>query len=187
MIKWVDQPTELPIAPLERFYRSLAAADVIALEARRAAHGLLVVLEAQVRVALAQQLATSNEERGGLLLGRVHAERAPNGERYPVLIFVRAAVPSMDDAATAVSLRMEAAVWSRAREQLGDGELVLGWYHSHPGLGAFFSARDRKTQQAFFHQAFSLGWVIDPTRGEEKWFRGPQSEELSPMCVFTRA
>ena len=31
MISWVDQPTELPIAPLERFYRELAAIDVIAL------------------------------------------------------------------------------------------------------------------------------------------------------------
>jgi len=187
MIQWVEQPTELPVVPLERFYRELAAADVIALEARRAAGGLLVVVEADVRAAVTRQLAASGEERGGLLVGRVHAHRAEDDERRPALVLVRAAAPSMEDAATAVSLRMEAGVWSRAREVLREGELVVGWYHSHPGLGAFFSPRDRKTQQAFFPHPFSLGWVIDPACSEEKWFRGPDSEELAPTCVLTRA
>ena len=187
MISWVDQPTELPIAPLERFYRELAAIDVIALEARRAAGTVLVVVEAGVRAAVAQQLAAARDERGGLLVGRVHEARGADGEQHPALVLVRAAAPSMEDAATAVSLRMEAGVWSRAREALRPGELVVGWYHSHPGLGAFFSTRDRKTQQAFFPHPFSLGWVIDPVRGEEKWFRGPESEELAPACVLTRA
>ena len=186
MIRWVDQPTELPIAPLEGFYRELAAIDVIALEACRATVEVLVVVEADVRRAIAQQLAAA-DERGGLLVGRVHGPRGADGEQHPALVHVRAAAPSMKDAATAVSLRMEAGVWSRAREVLRDGELVVGWYHSHPGLGAFFSARDRRTQQAFFPHAFSLGWVVDPVRGEEKWFRGPDSEELAPACVLTRA
>ena len=186
MIRWVDQPTELPIAPLEGFYRELAAIDVIALEARRATVEVLVVVEADVRSG--DCAAARRSRRAGRTPRRSRPRpRAADGEQHPALVHVRAAAPSMKDAATAVSLRMEAGVWSRAREALRDGELVVGWYHSHPGLGAFFSARDRRTQQAFFPHAFSLGWVVDPVRGEEKWFRGPDSEELAPACVLTRA
>jgi len=160
----------------------------LAPDATLAASGIKEGDVLEVRAALARQLAAADAERGGLLVGRVYDTHAGDGERRPALVLVRAAAPSLDDAATAVSLRMEAGVWSRARDEaMRDGELIVGWYHSHPGLGAFFSARDRETQRAFFHHPFSLGWVIDPARGEEKWFRGPESEELAPACVLTRA
>jgi proteasome lid subunit RPN8/RPN11 len=62
---------------------------------------------------------------------------------------------------------------------------VVGWYHSHPGLGAFFSHTDRRTQQAFFAHAYSVGWVVDPLRGESAWFVGPRS--LPPAVVIHAA
>jgi proteasome lid subunit RPN8/RPN11 len=68
-------------------------------------------------------------------------------------------------------------VWNRARERLGD-RIVVGWYHSHPNLGAFFSGTDRRTQRHFFNRPYSVGLVIDPVRGEEAWFVGPEATPL---------
>ena len=62
-------------------------------------------------------------------------------------------------------------------------QFVVGWFHSHPNLGAFFSGTDRRTQAAFFSERYKLGWVIDPIRTEEAWFIGPNSNELSQSMV----
>ena len=78
-----------------------------------------------------------------------------------------------------VSLRMESDVWNRARKRRAANELIVGWYHSHPGLGAFFSHTDRRTQAAFFAQPYSVGWVLDPDDGSEAFFVGRDSLPLS--------
>eukprot|EP00918_Siedleckia_nematoides_P038784 GHVU01084378.1.p1 GENE.GHVU01084378.1~~GHVU01084378.1.p1 ORF type:complete len:337 (+),score=44.35 GHVU01084378.1:72-1013(+) len=45
----------------------------------------------------------------------------------------------------------------------GRGELVVGWYHSHPGFGCWFSATDVSTQQAFERlNSRAVGVVVDP-------------------------
>jgi proteasome lid subunit RPN8/RPN11 len=74
-------------------------------------------------------------------------------------------------------------VWDRARDEVSDGIQVVGWYHSHPNIGAFFSGTDRKTQRAFFNHPYSVGLVIDPVRDDSAWFVGENSEELSPDFV----
>jgi proteasome lid subunit RPN8/RPN11 len=92
-------------------------------------------------------------------------------------------VQSREGDATPLSLRMHAGVWDAAREALRPGEVVVGWYHSHPGIGAFFSDTDRRTQAGFFAQPFSLGWVIDPQRAEQAWFVGPQAQPLDLEAI----
>jgi hypothetical protein len=51
----------------------------------------------------------------------------------------------------------------------GTGEVIIGWWHTHPGLGAhFMSGTDIATQQryqAFFPQAVAM--VVDPLRFSE--------------------
>jgi proteasome lid subunit RPN8/RPN11 len=79
---------------------------------------------------------------------------------------------------------METSVWDRARAALAAGELVVGWFHSHPRLGAFFSDTDRRTQAAFFNHPFSVGWVIDPFANEEAWFLGADAESIPPTRVL---
>jgi proteasome lid subunit RPN8/RPN11 len=60
----------------------------------------------------------------------------------------------------------------------------LGWYHSHPNLGAFFSSTDRYTQKHFFNNDYSLGLVIDPIRNEEKYFLNKNSIEIDLRRVL---
>jgi proteasome lid subunit RPN8/RPN11 len=173
--------TDVPAAPPGR-----------ALAAWRAATGRIglalpdgepaVLLEAAAFEQAWAHVAASRLERGGLLLGEpLYRDDAPG---LLVAVHVRAAVPGLDDAATAISLQLNAAVWDAARAALQPGEVVVGWFHSHPGIGAFFSATDRRTQAGFFNHAFSLGWVIDPQRREQAWFVGADSAGLDDALIL---
>lgn len=136
--------------------------------------GLLdIVIDPAAESDVQAHLAAQAVEQGGLLIGR--AWRAGSEKRPGAVTRVQVTrVVAADEAiGSALSLRMEAAVWSAAREALQPGELIVGWYHSHPGLTAFFSDTDRQTQGAFFHHEYSLGWVIDPLSGDEALFLGP--------------
>ncbi|MFA5771938.1 MAG: Mov34/MPN/PAD-1 family protein [Thermoplasmata archaeon] len=44
---------------------------------------------------------------------------------------------------------------------LGD-QLVVGWYHSHPGHGCFMSAIDVSTQKRLFNSSLHSAIVVDP-------------------------
>ena len=150
--------------------------------ARRGSDPPLVVLASAAGRAAWDHVGRSPLERGGLLLGEplVHAP----GDAVPAVVFVRTAVPGLDDDATEYSLRLAAGVWDAARVALLPGEVVVGWFHSHPDIGAFFSGTDRRTQAGFFQHPFSVGWVIDPVRREQAWFVGPRSHELANDSVF---
>merc|ERR1719156_138739 len=48
-------------------------------------------------------------------------------------------------------------------KQTGRHEMVVGWYHSHPGFGCWFSGTDINTQQSFEQlNPRAVGVVIDP-------------------------
>jgi proteasome lid subunit RPN8/RPN11 len=147
---------------VDALLRSLAPAD-----------GLVIAVDAAATDEVMRHLASRGDEQGGLLLGEVYTgDTAATGSR---VVHVTQAVPAQDFASTGVSLRMASGVWEDARARLRPDELVVGWYHSHPGLGAFFSDTDRRTQRAFFPHAYSVGWVVDPLGGEAAWFVGPGS------------
>ena len=73
---------------------------------------------------------------------------------------------------------MDSQIWIEANQVGTNGEMVVGWYHSHPNLGAFFSGTDRRTQQAFLGNAFSIGWVIDPVRNRMPYSSAPIQQNI---------
>ena len=168
-MRWVEETPRLPLQPLDALAsRAPALAEIAGQTA--AALGLQIAITAHAHAATLRHLAGHPEECGGLLLGEVFADGDDPARSRAVL--VTQAVPAEEFASTAISLRMSSDVWERARGRLGPLELVVGWYHSHPGLGAFFSATDRSTQRAFFPHAYSVGWVVDPSSSESAWFVG---------------
>lgn len=50
------------------------------------------------------------------------------------------------------------------------GERMVGWYHSHPMSGVFFSFYDLFVHENFFTQPWHVALVIDPFRGREGFF-----------------
>ncbi|KAF4661485.1 26S proteasome non-ATPase regulatory subunit 14 [Perkinsus chesapeaki] len=64
-------------------------------------------------------------------------------------------VESIDEVFQATMLEM--------LNQTGRSENVVGWYHSHPGFGCWFSGTDINTQQAFEQlNPRAVGIVVDP-------------------------
>lgn len=43
-----------------------------------------------------------------------------------------------------------------------DNLAIVGWYHSHPGFGIFYSSHDSFIQQNFFSEPWQIGIVVDP-------------------------
>jgi proteasome lid subunit RPN8/RPN11 len=184
-MRWTDLPAASPVRTFDAWVAGPGASLLPAIidrirpsDARQA--GPLVVLAAAARREAMKHIARHGVERGGLLAG-VPVGASPDAI---ALVHVTRAIPGVVDAATPLSLRLDAAVWNAAREALAPGECVVGWFHSHPGLGAFFSDTDRRTQAAFFAHAFSVGWVVDPLREEHAWFVGAASGALPEGAII---
>jgi Prokaryotic homologs of the JAB domain len=136
-------------------------------------------------------LRASELEQGGLILGRIWSH--PAAPLALAQVDILEAIPSQQGTSSAYSLHMNAGVWTSALQTLNQLNQVLspneqalriiGWFHSHPYLGAFFSATDMDTQRAFFRQPFNVGWVIDPHtdpgRPEHAFFLGPNCVPVS--------
>lgn len=73
----------------------------------------------------------------------------------PAVLFQGVSVEAVDPVFQAKMLDM--------LKQVGRPEMVVGWYHSHPGFGCWLSGVDINTQQSF--EALSeraVAVVVDP-------------------------
>lgn len=128
--------------------------------------------------AVRRHAASSPIEIAGLLAGRVWSDSSHT------FVIVEDAVPADEHVErSSVHVIFQAEAWDVLSEELNrlsKDTLVVGWYHSHPNLGAFFSGTDRETQRGAFRSDWQLGVVMDPQRGEIATFRGPQSLPFDP-------
>jgi proteasome lid subunit RPN8/RPN11 len=116
-------------------------------------------------------------EVGGLLLGE-SIEWPDDGSDYRFSTEVVIAIPARQLSQSPISLTMASSVWNEARA-IAPHLKVVGWFHSHPDLGAFFSRTDRSTQRHFFRLPHQIGLVIDPFREETACFAGGDSTEVT--------
>ena len=182
-MNWTEQPADVAPLRLTDFLRTVTVIDAMLLVSRLR-QSSVVGLGAACREGIRAHLATRRTELGGLLIGRAYLGGSDIPQSWAPLITIDRFVPSDTCRTTSVSLAMDTEVWDRARAALAaeDG-MVVGWYHSHPNLGAFFSGTDRATHHAFFNQPYSVGLVVDPIRDEEAWFVGPDSTPLGAQCI----
>jgi len=180
-MKWNNLKPDISAIPLEVMIQHWSVFDVLKLlNATRTTP--LVVMVDSVRSKIMEHLSSRKVELGGLLVGNVIS--STDLEDGIVAINITNAIASCDFDSTSVSLSMSADVWQLANKLNDNTSFVVGWYHSHPNLGAYFSGTDRKTQKDFFNNEYSLGLVIDPIRKEECWFKGANSSEVSLKHVI---
>ena len=83
-------------------------------------------------------------------------------------------VVTTDLEATNISVRFDSEGFEGLFSQL-DGlnydYVLVGWYHSHPGLGCFMSQTDIETQKRMFNAPFHTALVVDPIKGEVKAYK----------------
>lgn len=121
-------------------------------------------------------------ELGGVLVGAAYRDR-DNGDVYVV---ITKAIPADATKSTSGHLQFTHESWGGIfRELPAQGnELVLGWYHTHPGLGVFMSGTDRRTQSAFFAQPWQVAAVIDPVANEMGLFYGKDAKSVEEAVVY---
>jgi proteasome lid subunit RPN8/RPN11 len=116
-----------------------------------------------------------HQERMALLLGTAYT--LPDPEKR-LLLIVEEILPIEATQATKVHVTMTPQSWPELWAILAHRTdiTILGWAHSHPGHGAFFSAEDRRTQALWFSQPWHIGIVVDPSTGATAAFAGPEAE-----------
>jgi proteasome lid subunit RPN8/RPN11 len=185
MIQWKDVEPDVVISSANQLFRTVDCISTICALANWIG-GRRIHITEECLGTLADHVASERNEVGGLLLGQVFSIETEIRSGYPHLTVIRKAIPCEAYRNSPVSLEMRADVWVGAASHLSNGLIVIGWYHTHPNLGAFFSGTDETTQRSFFNQSYSLGLVIDPARCEKKIFFGASSEEYPFDCVVMR-
>ncbi len=92
----------------------------------------------------------------GLVLGRISDDN----------LFVTDIIPIGTGSSVFVDITDYEKVFSLISfERIDKGEVIIGWAHTHPGLGLFFSGTDINTQLSYqgMHPK-SFGLVLDPTQ-----------------------
>jgi proteasome lid subunit RPN8/RPN11 len=181
MITWNNLSSDIEYQGITEYLSKLPVVDVIKIICKLDFLPLIII-DNEILCCINNHIITSNNELGGLLIGKVYVNPI---NKTPNIIVITDIIISNDYNSTSVSLIIDSNIWNNARTQIDNGFLVVGWYHSHPHLGAFFSGTDRKTQKNNFNQVYNVGYVVDPYKMESKWFIGADSNELALERVIT--
>ncbi len=130
-----------------------------------------------------QTLADKEREVGGVLLGGFY--RNDEGSFVEVTDHIAAEKAKGTD----VSLTFTHETWEQIHEQIAqrkDSVQIVGWYHSHPGLGVFMSKDDEFIHTSYFSDPWHIAIVHDPIYtnwGCFKWSDG-QLDRTGGFYVF---
>lgn len=120
---------------------------------------------------------TETVESGGILVGQPF--RAPGDES--TFVIVTGAIPQDSHNRSVGHFTVgpqEIAAARAVMEREYPGLAAVGWYHSHPGHGIFLSAQDMTIVNGIYNAPWHIAIVIDPLRGEEGIFVGPEGQRL---------
>lgn len=137
---------------------------------------------------------SGDNETGGILVGHL----CRDSERQALFAVVSAQIPATRTNAASTSLTFTSATWTDVRAALDlrrKGEIMLGWWHSHPvrswcascpdekrrscsAMSCFFSTQDEALHRTVFPKAFSLALVVSEITEDDRrialfgWRRG---------------
>ncbi len=182
----VDVVEETPIAPLSREVLSLPDRPLPPL-AEFTPHGRLadddvVVVLTETAVS---QIQTHNQsdtrvELGGVLLGKAYR----HGRR--IVVEISAALPAHSNDHGPIHFTFTADAWAQVHKDRAaqfPNLSIVGWFHTHPGLGVFYSSDDVVVQSAAFTLPWHVGLVVDPLSKEASFF-GWKAGEVVPIGGF---
>lgn len=100
-------------------------------------------------------------EVGGVLLGEVlHTS-------VGLLTRVVDMIPALLADTGITHMTFTHSTWEQINASLDEREgglRIVGWYHTHPGFGPFYSAHDRFIHENFFADRTHVGLVLDPVQ-----------------------
>jgi proteasome lid subunit RPN8/RPN11 len=131
-------------------------------EGNAPAVNLIVTQEVLLKVSehVSESLKT---ELGGFLLGNQYRCQATNLDYIIIDQVSEATIVET----TEFNFGPTRGSWARLADELSGkykGKLLLGWYHSHPGLGVFLSQNDIALHQERFNKPWMTALVIEPEK-----------------------
>jgi proteasome lid subunit RPN8/RPN11 len=142
---------------------------------------VVVIREAVLESILEYSGSDLTHEQGGFLLGRVYGDE-------PQYVVVRHFHPAIQAQGSVSSLTFTHESWAgltREIEANFPSESLVGWQHTHPGLGVFLSTQDLFIHRNFFAHTWQLAMVVDPRRQDFGFFhwRGGEVRDCGFICV----
>ncbi|MEM9775545.1 MAG: Mov34/MPN/PAD-1 family protein [Chloroflexota bacterium] len=159
--------------------------DLACLHGRRPADVEVVVMMRQSALRQIDDHSRSDVgvELGGLLLGNVyqHEDR--------LYVDIEAALDAKSDKNGPVHFTFTADAWATAhqeREEHYPNLKIVGWFHTHPNLGVFYSGDDVVVHTTAFSLPWHVGLVLDPVRNTVALFgwvedENTQEKSLDPI------
>ncbi len=126
----------------------------------------------------------TSREIGGVLVGRVVS--GPGG----TIVEIHKAWPAKHTEASSVHVKFTHETWEEWHSALDnepDGTSIVGWYHTHPGLGVFLSDHDLFIHRHFFNQPWQVAIVVDPISRDFGCFgwRDDEVVRLPDSAIYT--
>lgn len=144
---------------------------------------VIAVTHQSLDAAVSHATAHLDVEVGGICLGRVF--RSQQDDR--LLIRIEEMIKAEHTVAGGAYLTFTPEAWRR----LVDVHLcdfpdmrLLGWYHSHPGIGVFLSSMDRFIHDSFFTASWHVAVVIDPVQQQAGVFARYSRDLLLPGVLW---
>jgi len=136
-----------------------------------------VFFQQEAVIALQEHLKSSPTQAiFGFLIGDVYRD-PETGVLYTIIDkTLKLSQPIYGDKTEVVVSRL----WDRMQEQLKKAAgTLLGWYHSHPGQGGFFTAHDVETHEKFFTDPWQVAILVAAEAGgvTGRFFRSSQSAD----------
>lgn len=162
---------QLPAPPGEWLHHGEAPGD---------GQPLVLMHQTAILQVVAHSRSNTNCELGGALLG--HAYRHKTG----IVVEVKAALPATSADHGPVHFTFSADSWSKLHDDRAahySNLDIIGWFHTHPDLGVFYSSDDVVVHSAAFTLPWHVGLVVDPVREEASFF-GWVAGQLAPLSGF---
>jgi proteasome lid subunit RPN8/RPN11 len=124
-----------------------------------------------------------DKEVMGILLGHVF-DCPVSKKRYDK---VEAAIPSKLAKGTGTRVEFDHDAWAEVlaqKEILYPSMRIIGWYHTHPNLGAFYSSADEFCHKFAFPMAWQIGFTYDPTNNSGAFFGWDNDTEVALLEGF---
>jgi proteasome lid subunit RPN8/RPN11 len=143
---------------------------------------LIVAQEAYVR--LVEHAASDLElEVGGALVGILSIDRQSRSQ----FILVESALPARftRQGSHHLTFTQDSLVeLHNGMDEAFPGKQIVGWYHTHPGLGVFLSPHDTWLHNHFFPEPWQVALVIDPLAETGGFFIRLPDGVLDPLRSF---
>ena len=118
-------------------------------------------------------------EVGGWLIGKVREDKAINQEFIVIEKILPASYTRSGRAYLTFTQDSQVAMHEFLEDRF-PGKVVVGWYHTHPGMGLFMSQYDIWLHQNFFKKASKVALVIEPHTKTGGFFFPNPDGQLDP-------